>query len=234
MSSSPLFVADSLDAWNQPESSQYNGFLLTRPELCTQWDIQADIDECANAGRFGDRLAKEVTYEDPQELLQSLQSASDEIAAKASLPKGISQQIQDDICAIGSIVGQICPNQKRLQVRLEIMGEGICSRWHRDRYVGRAIVTYNSHATQYTADKNVDFWELENCGNNKCIIRDTGEIQNVGVGDVLFIKGSQFPNSTGLVHKSPEIKYHEDGRIINRLVLKVDVPVSDAPGAFVG
>jgi hypothetical protein len=222
----PLFEADSLDAWTQPESLKYNGFLLARPELCSQWNLQAEIDDCADTGRFGwsEKLFKEVTNGDPQELLRSLQAVADEIVAKAMLPEGVSEQIQEDICAIGCIVGQICSKGKRIQVRLEIMGDGVCSRWHRDYYVGRAIVTYNSHATQYTADSNVDFWELENCGNNKCIIRDTSEIRNVGVGDILFMKGSQFPNSTGLVHKSPEIRYHEDGRVINRLVLKVDVP----------
>ena len=28
----------------------------------------------------------------------------------------------------------------------------------------------------------------------------------------------------GLVHKSPPVRYHEDGLVVNRLVLKVDVP----------
>mmetsp|Transcript_37726 Transcript_37726/g.59715 ORF Transcript_37726/g.59715 Transcript_37726/m.59715 type:complete len:229 (+) Transcript_37726:56-742(+) len=227
MSSVPLFVADSLDAWTQPDSSQHNGFLLERPELCKQWNIQAEIDDCAPDTERFDTGRFEVTNGDPQDLLRSLQAAADAIVAKASLPEGISQQIQEDICAIGSIVGQVCPNEKRIQIKLETMGEGVCSRWHRDYYVGRAIVTYNSHATQYTADSNVDFWELENCGNNKCIIRDTNEIRSIGVGDILFMKGAMFPNCTGLVHKSPEVKYHEDGRVINRLVLKVDVPAPE-------
>ena len=72
------------------------------------------------------------------------------------------------------------------------------------------------------------------------------------MGDILFIKGLQFPRGAngaraggtrapaaclslwlpfltslgrvpGLVHKSPEKRYDERGRILNRLVLKIDV-----------
>merc|ERR1711871_1003921 len=99
--------------------------------------------------------------------------------------------------------------------------------WHRDIYIGRTIVTYNSHGTDYTCNENVDFWELENCGNNACIIKDLDQVRNVEIGVILFIKGKLFPGSTGLVHKSPEKRYHKDGRVVNRLVLKVDVPANE-------
>ena len=43
---------------------------------------------------------------------------------------------------------------------------------------------------------------------------------------MLFIKGTLFPwGSNGLVHKAPEKRYHSNGNIINRLVLKIDVPL---------
>jgi hypothetical protein len=45
----------------------------------------------------------------------------------------------------------------------------------------------------------------------------------VAVGDVLLIKGTQFPDvRNALVHKSPEKRYDADGNVISRLVLKVD------------
>ena len=42
---------------------------------------------------------------------------------------------------------------------------------------------------------------------------------------MIFIKGTKFPgvSGSGLVHRSPDKRFHEDGRIVNRLVLKVDV-----------
>ena len=68
--------------------------------------------------------------------------------------------------------------------------------------------------------------ELRNCGNNACIIGDVDKIYSAGVGDFFFIKGLQYPHEErrGLVHKSPEKAYHPDGRVVNRLLLKVDLP----------
>ena len=94
-----------------------------------------------------------------------------------------------------------------------------------DKFVGRAIVSYTgTEGTEFAGDSNVNLWELENGGSNDRIIRNVDEVESVGVGDILFIKGSEFPHGeAGLVHKSPEKRYHEDGRVVNRLLLKVDV-----------
>lgn len=72
----------------------------------------------------------------------------------------------------------------------------------------------------------MNFWELLNCGNNDHIIRETDQTLAVDVGDMLFIKGTLYPTAAnGLVHKAPQKRYHSNGRIENRLVLKIDVPV---------
>ena len=122
-------------------------------------------------------------------------------------------------------MGALCSSSPELELKLEIFGENTCARWHKDRFVGRAIVSYTGAVgTEYSRDSNVDEWELENGGSNERIIRDVDEVECVGVGDILFIKGTQFPHGkAGLVHKSPAKVYHGDGRILNRLVLKVDV-----------
>merc|ERR1712107_858794 len=110
-------------------------------------------------------------------------------------------------------------------IKLDIMGENCCARWHQDSYTGRAIVSYNCIGTEYAPDANVDFWELENCGNNKCIIKDPSNTFFAGIGDFLFMKGKTFPSiDGGLVHRSPDIQYHADGKVKNRLLLKVDLP----------
>ena len=36
--------------------------------------------------------------------------------------------------------------------KLELMGEDVCQRWHRDFYCGRAIITYNLRGTEYTSE----------------------------------------------------------------------------------
>ena len=76
----------------------------------------------------------------------------------------------------------------------------------------------------YAGDANVNHWELTNGGSNERIIHDVDAVEAVATGDILFIKGSKYPHGVkGLVHKSPEKRYKEDGNILNRLVLKVDV-----------
>ena len=100
-----------------------------------------------------------------------------------------------------------------------------------DHFVGRCIVSYTGQrGTQFTRNANVDFKELKYCGNNDCIIRDKQAIESVAVGDLLLIKGTKYPGigqpgrpANGLVHKSPPKVYDEEGRILNRLVLKVDI-----------
>merc|ERR1719223_2530477 len=99
-----------------------------------------------------------------------------------------------------------------------------CSKCHQDNYVARALVSYNGCGTEMLRHENVNFWELENCGNNAHIVRDSSEVLSAGTGDILFMKGLKFPaDVNGLVHKSPDKRYHADGKIMNRLVLKVDV-----------
>merc|ERR1711933_346245 len=99
------------------ESMSYNGLLLMRPQLRGQFDLQADIDDAFKAGRFGsngEKLVLVVSNSDPQNLLQILQDASDEILTKAGLPDGVAQQIRNDICSIGQVVGQMCSFASKL------------------------------------------------------------------------------------------------------------------------
>ena len=117
-----------------------------------------------------------------------------------------------------------CTSAGVLEVKLEVAGANICKRWHQDNFVGRALTSYTGVVgTEFTRDENVDFWELNNCGNNDCIIREPDGVRSVAVGDILFIKGKKFKGQPALVHKSPPIRRHADGRVVNRLVLKVDV-----------
>jgi hypothetical protein len=226
-----LFITDNLDGWLQPEGNMYTGLLVKRP-FTGLWDcIQGDIDEARP--NFGSHLSNltiekrvRMRMNESQELLSvRLSTCADEILSAASLPDALSKQIHADTCAIGKHVGSLCPSAPELEVKLEIIGENPCQRWHQDNYVGRAIVTYTGHTgTDYTRDSNVDFWELNNCGNSDCIIREKSEIEAVEVGDILFMKGTRYPcGAKGLVHKSPEKRYHQDGRVLNRLILKIDV-----------
>jgi len=109
-------------------------------------------------------------------------------------------------------------------MKLELVGANCCTRWHQDQLVSRAIVSYNCRGTEYVHHDGVDFWELKHCGNNDCIIRDRSQVSSVDVGDMLLMKGALFPgDANGLVHRSPDRRYHADGSVKTRLCLKIDV-----------
>merc|ERR1711988_1644085 len=114
----------------------------------------------------------------------------------------------NDFKHIGLVVAKLVPTANMV-IKLDIMGDNSCARWHRDNYVGRAVVSYNSCGTEFVDHQNVDFWELENCGNNLHIIRDSSQICAASVGSILFMKGTRYPSGeNGLVHKSPETQRH--------------------------
>jgi len=223
-----LFVAESVDEWVRPQSLAHNGLLVKRP-FDGKWDALArDIDDSASRIGETEGLTCKVENGSPGLLSARLRDSVRQLLAVADLPPPLSEQIISDAQVMGVAFGSMCPTARQLEVKLEIIGRNTCARWHQDHFVGRAITTYTGHSgTVYTRDDNVDFWELTHCGKNECVIRDADLIESVGVGDILFIKGTQFSSvfggANGLVHKSPEKDYHEDGRIVNRLVLKIDV-----------
>lgn len=154
---------------------------------------------------------------------------------KAALPPALGKQIENDACALAARVASLLPSSPTLEVKLEIFGGNGCVRWHQDHYVARAIVSYTGAvATMYTDDSNVNFWELNHCGHNDCIIKNPQEVYAADTGNFLLIKGKTYPaGAKGLVHKSPEIQYHPSGQsVVNRLVLKVDAEYTkpDAEG----
>ena len=220
-----VFVADSLDDWASEESLEYNGLLLRRP-FAGKWDaFEGDIGECESR-----------TVPASATSARQFAISVDKLLQDAALPAPLSQQIRDDACSLRNAWSAMYPGVRELQVKLEVFGENTCARWHQDHFVGRGIVSYTGEVgTEYTRSSNINFWELEHCGNNDCVIHDPKAIESVAVGDMLLIKGTKFPGARpqgpftdrsahhALVHKSPEVRYHSNGRVLNRLVLKVDV-----------
>lgn len=191
-------------------------------------DYHADIDDVGLSGRWGkaSTLGTSVQNGSPRLLSERLQASVAALLDEAALPEKLAEQIRDDACNIGVFVGRMCSFARTLDVKLEVFGENSCRRWHQDHYAGRAIVSYTGEVgTAFSADDNIDFEALRGGGDNNAIIRCGDGIEHVDVGDILFIKGVKFPQgAAGLVHKSPEPRYHGDGRVIHRLLLKIDVP----------
>eukprot|EP00933_Yihiella_yeosuensis_P031651 TRINITY_DN2521_c0_g1_i6.p1 TRINITY_DN2521_c0_g1~~TRINITY_DN2521_c0_g1_i6.p1 ORF type:complete len:273 (-),score=37.83 TRINITY_DN2521_c0_g1_i6:669-1487(-) len=229
-----LYVTNSLEGWLNIENLNYQGMLLKRSP---SWgNNQEWIDRASEDGViFGPsekiQTRSDVLNGERHDLIPRLQEAGKELleivqGRGEAVPEALGAQIKQDIVDIGTVVGALNNECPSLLVKLEVQGHNTCARWHQDNYICRAIVTYTGMGgTMYTNMSNVDMWELENCGNNDCVIYDKSKICSVGVGDILFMKGKQYPRGEqGLVHKSAELSYHRDGSIVNRLTLKIDVP----------
>jgi len=230
----PTLACRSVKDWLLPCCNMYHGMHV--PRALTWWDVQRHVDLLASSGTLSlDGSGHEdvqVTrngdgHEHPMLESNLAEGARQLVAAllNEGMPTYLTQQIQTDAQVVGAILAKMFPTIERLSLKLEIFGEASSDRWHIDNNVARALITYNGRGTEMLRHDNVNFWELKNGGTNARIVRDSSEVFSVGAGDILFMKGSQFPGDVfGLVHKSPERRYHADGRIMNRLVLKVDVP----------
>jgi hypothetical protein len=233
---------DSVRDFLNPECERFKGMAVVRSP---KWDhVQHIFDQLHDYGVFGDE--ENVNKIIP---LVSERPASVQIDAtiryllspltRLGLPADLAAQIQQDAVEMGSVLAELLPEAAKLVVRLELLRDNICARWHQDNYVARAIVSYNCSATQYVHDDFVDFQIFDNverereaiCQGKVRVVRDRKAICSAGVGSILLMKGKLFPSHVnGLVHKAPEKFYRKDGSIATRLLLKVDVPEASFTG----
>lgn len=220
-----MFFCNSLSEWCSQEAGQHQGLCMKRGIDPHQWQPIADQLSKQMTRETEDTLHKETIDLNASEdaLRQRFQEVGHAVSQCLRQDPALANLVCQDAQAICDATYKLVPQAKQLIVKLELFGETVCGRWHQDNCVCRSIVSYNCTATVYTPDSNVDFYEMEHCGNNDCIIRDKSRILSADVGDVIFMKGLTYPASVnGLCHKSPPIEYF-NGDIVTRLVLKVDV-----------
>eukprot|EP00418_Pyrodinium_bahamense_P095480 CAMPEP_0179045946 /NCGR_PEP_ID=MMETSP0796-20121207/18437_1 /TAXON_ID=73915 /ORGANISM="Pyrodinium bahamense, Strain pbaha01" /LENGTH=240 /DNA_ID=CAMNT_0020742363 /DNA_START=62 /DNA_END=784 /DNA_ORIENTATION=- len=225
--------------WLLPDSAEFPGLQVVRPPTWDDTCLQSLVDRIHADGVLGDNHSLKREIQLPEDSLSDivLKAALKDAAAEmlvlvedAGLPDDLVAQIQDDAAEIGSVVAKLVPTADKLTLKLELMNKSACFRWHQDYYVARALVSYNCVGTEYIHDEHVNFHELNYCGNNDCVVPDRSPVCTAGVGDILLIKGKLFPGPVnGLVHRSPDVRRHPDGKIMTRLLLKVDVDSDSMP-----
>ena len=106
-----MLVTETLDGWQQPQSSQHSGLLVKRA-ADGKWDeFQSDID--AAAKRFGRDESLKATVNNDQRgeaFSNELHECVQAILLEAKLPPPLSEQIREDACAIGEIVATLLSN----------------------------------------------------------------------------------------------------------------------------
>lgn len=163
-----------------------------------------------------------------QALAARLDTGGGDALEKAEDSQHLSALIEQDVKSIIPALVHLKQDQglRCVKIKLLLMGKNRCSRWHKDTYVGRAIVTYNGCGTQFQPDENnIDFSKLRSQDpqvHDSCI-RDPSKTVNLSAGDIFYMRG--LGDTLGPVyHRSPPIRIlPTTNEIQQRLILKMDV-----------
>jgi hypothetical protein len=147
---------------------------------------------------------------------------ADDINA-ALAPLGFNKALTEDIA---SLVDMFCClfDLKRAGLRLKVLEQAMCPRFHVDWVPCRLVTTYSGTGTQWIPHNKVDRTKL-GTGNNGMpddksgLCNDTRAIQLLRSGDVALLKGEGWEGNegAGLVHRSPPNNVNE-----KRLLLTLD------------
>jgi hypothetical protein len=112
----------------------------------------------------------------------------------------------------------------KVGVRLTVLTQAMCPRFHYDRVPCRLVTTFSGAGTQWIADELIDKTKLGHGSNGKPdeasgLIHRTSDIQALACGDVALLKGDTWEGNEGkaLIHRSPPIEAGEC-----RLLMTVD------------
>lgn len=113
---------------------------------------------------------------------------------------------------------------ERVGIRLSIIDNTMCPRFHTDHLPCRLVTSYAGAATQWLAEANVDRSKLGAGAaglpdHQSGIYRDPAMIQQLDTGEVALLKGDGWHGNSGygIVHRSPAINIDE-----KRLLLTLD------------
>ncbi|PRY66700.1 uncharacterized protein DUF1826 [Vreelandella songnenensis] len=142
----------------------------------------------------------------------------DELYRRAPQPEAATALI-DDVLLISQAVAYLFDTQN-VGIRLRVLNEAMCPRFHCDNLAVRLVTTYLGPGSQWLPDTavNRDGLGAPRPGQPD-IVRDPSAIQTLQAGDVALIKGSGWEGSenSALVHRSPTLTQGE-----KRLLLTID------------
>ncbi|QFI39215.1 DUF1826 domain-containing protein [Moritella marina ATCC 15381] len=158
------------------------------------------------------RLLLVVTPEDCFDVLSEKFEKSDEIT-----------RLIDDISLL---VDMFCClfDLKQAGLRLTILDQAMCPRFHVDRIPCRLVTTYTGMGTQWLNNSVIDRTKLgaeyqDTTDEQSGLMQDIADINKLTRGDIALLKGENWNDNAGagLVHRSPETSQGE-----RRLFLTLD------------
>lgn len=186
------------------------------------WQRQLDTALTAEVAQF---TAAKPSYQ--SSMIVSPKSAYDEVMD--SIGPNLSQtnlapiKLGEDIALL---VDMFCClfDLKYAGLRLSVLNNAMCPRFHVDRVPCRLITTYQGLATEWLPHNTVDRSKL-GLGNqglpdeSSGLFKNESDIQRLNTGDVAILKGEIWPKNenAGLVHRSPVLPPNT-----HRLLLTLD------------
>jgi hypothetical protein len=147
--------------------------------------------------------------------------------AKESLHQSMGKLASPELCDdIAELVGMFCMlfGLESAGVRLNVLDNAMCPKFHVDRIPCRLVTTYHGAPTEWLPHDLVDRSKLGHgaCGqldHESGLFKRPQDIQQLHCGDVALLKGDLWDDNEGcgLVHRSPHTQ--ESGR---RLFLSLD------------
>lgn len=148
--------------------------------------------------------------------------------ALESFRKSLGEYASPELCEdIAELVGMFCMllDIEQAGVRLSVLDNAMCPRFHVDRIPCRLITTYQGVATQWLPQELADRSQLGHNSEGKAdhesgLYKNPSDVQQLNVGDVAILKGDLWDDSegSGVVHRSPQVENND-----NRLLLTIDI-----------
>ncbi|OBS94996.1 succinylglutamate desuccinylase [Vibrio cyclitrophicus] len=150
----------------------------------------------------------------PENAYEKLEFATDGAASKALL--GNMVELVDMFCCLFEL--------EEVGLRLAVLNQAMCPRFHFDQVPCRLVTTYHGTATQWLPNYAVDRSKLGRGSNGQPdsasgLYSHESDIQELSSGDVALLKGERWGGNenAGLVHRSPVTAPDE-----TRLLLTLD------------
>lgn len=174
-------------------------------------DVKADVkDLLKNRGNY-----REALIATPQNTHAQLVELGDEFRSAHALCEDIAELV-DMFCLLN--------DQKQAGLRLAVLDDVMCPRFHTDKVPCRLICTYHGVTTEWLPHNKADRSKLgrgnDGLADDKSgIYQSEDDINQLEIGDVAMLKGEIWPGNenAGLIHRSPKVP---DGH--KRLLLTLD------------
>ncbi len=168
-----------------------------------------------------DHLVEEIGKLQYSKIQMRLSGTREELLSKLAVKMKSEElevpQIQKDIETIIKAFEKIT-SAKFFRLHLLSINNNMCSKFHTDINDLRLLCSYSGSGTCWLPSIAVERLNHQINKSDDEVAYDQRLVQQANVGDIVILKGALYPESEGVLHKSPRF---EDGER-NRILLRID------------